>query len=151
MADTNYGTGSDDANGGGVPQGAVASRSRRAAEWTTLTLSIAIVAALAGYLLYHAIHENAPYVPVQARARVDLTGREGGWYILPVEIKNPGRHTLKELEATLTFRGPGGSREERAFKLDYLGEGATQTRYFYFDRHPSDLDIRIRPLAYALE
>jgi uncharacterized protein (TIGR02588 family) len=127
------------------------SRGRRAAEWTTLGLSIAIVALLAGYLLYNALQGDAPYVPVEVRALVERTASTAGGYILPVEVKNPGPRTLKDFQGQLTYRDPDGRQAQRTFEVEYLGEGATETRYFYFEHHPRDLRIHVQPLGYALE
>lgn len=123
---------------------------RTIAEWVTLGLSAAIVAGLAGYMLYHALRSDAPYVPAEVRPLMDQVSQEGDTYFLPVEIHNNGRRTLRDFTAELTYRTPDGSRQTREIKLDFLAERARETRYFYFDHDPRDLQVEARPVGYGV-
>lgn len=123
---------------------------RTVAEWVTLGSSVVIVTALTGYILYHAMREDAPYVVAEVRPLMDQVGRDGGKYILPVEIHNMGRRTLRDFRAELTYRTADGREQTRAIQLDFLAEHARERRYFYFDQDPRTMQVQARPLGYGL-
>lgn len=143
--------GNDDAGGGGDPADDEREYlGRKVAEWVTLGLSVVIVTGLAGYILYQALREDAPYIPAEVRPLMDQVGREGGKYFLPVEVHNRGRRTLRDFRAELTYRTTDGKQETRDIKIDFLAERARETRYFYFDQDPRGLQVEARPLGYGL-
>jgi uncharacterized protein (TIGR02588 family) len=124
---------------------------RRLAEWVTLGVSAVLVAGVAGFLLYGALQEQPPFVPVDVRVLTELAREDGGRYIVPVELRNRGRRTVKDLQVRVRYESAGGGKESGDFTVDYLGDRATQKVYLYFDRHPRDLRVDATPFAYQLE
>jgi uncharacterized protein (TIGR02588 family) len=124
---------------------------RKLAEWVTMGLSVLVVAGVAGVLGYQATREKHAFVPAEMTPLLEEVREVNGQYILPLEVKNRGRRTLHGFKARVTSHPAQGPPEEREFEIDYLGEGATQKTYLYFDRHPRDLRVRAQPLGYRLE
>jgi uncharacterized protein (TIGR02588 family) len=130
---------------GGRPHG------RKLAEWVTLSLSALTVAGVAAFLVYEALRGDPPLVPVHVRVLADQAQRAAGRYVVPVEVRNDGRQTLKDLKVQVRYRSPDGKPQTNDFLIDYLGEGTRQKVYLYFDRHPSELQVEAEPLAYQIE
>jgi len=72
-------------------------------------------------------------------------------YVLPLEIPNLGRRTVRDLACTVLYRGADGVQMAREVRVDYLGGYLTQTIYLYFSEDPRSLDVRARPLHYQIE
>lgn len=124
---------------------------RKLAEWVTLGVSVVLVVGVAGFLLYGALQEQSPFVPVEVRLLTELAREENGRYIVPVELRNRGRRTVKDLTVRVRYESSGGVEEAGDFTVDYLGDRATQKVYLYFDRHPRALRVEAAPFAYQLE
>jgi uncharacterized protein (TIGR02588 family) len=124
---------------------------RKLAEWVTLGTSALLVLGVAGYLAYHATRQHEPHIAVDVRPLLDQVRHKEGQYILPVECRNLGDRTLQDFRGEVTYRGSDGSTERREFRIDYLGERATQTVYVYSERDPKGLEVRAQPLDYRLE
>ena len=124
---------------------------RKLAEWVTMGVSLLVVAGVAGVLGYQATREKHAFVPAEMTPLLEEVREVKGQYILPIEVTNRGGRTLQGFKARVTSHPAQGPAEDRDFEIDYLGEGATQKIYLYFDRHPRDLRVRAQPLGYRLE
>lgn len=124
---------------------------RKLAEWVTLTLSALLVLGVAAYLVYEALRETAPFASVEVQVRTERAQQKGGRYIVPVEVRNGGRQTLKDLKLEVTYRWADGAAERGDVLIDYLGERSSHTVYLYFDRAPEDLQVTATPFAYQLD
>jgi uncharacterized protein (TIGR02588 family) len=127
------------------------SSARKLAEWITLSASIILVAAVAGYLLYDWTRPQQPSVPVEVRVLSNDARLEAGRYVVPIEVRNRGNRTLHNLKLHVYWKSTESITTMGEFSVDYLGERAHETAYLYFDRHPRDLEIEVRPFAYQLE
>jgi uncharacterized protein (TIGR02588 family) len=124
---------------------------RTAAEWTSLIVSAIIVFGLAAYLLIESRRPESDHVPAHVRVRTDQARQVGRQYVLPVEVFNRGRRTLRELSLEVTYTSREGQDEQREVLLDYVGEGSRETVYLYLDSDPAKLDVRAQPLFYRME
>jgi uncharacterized protein (TIGR02588 family) len=122
---------------------------RKFAEWVTVAVSVLIVAAVAGFLLYQAWHPPASYVPVDIAPRFDQVGQAGGRYVLPVELTNRGQ-TMSSLRVEVVSTGRDREPRRDTFEIHYFAQGATATRYVYFEDDPRMLRIDVHVLDYAL-
>ena len=126
--------------------------SRTLAEWVSLGVSCLLIAALAAFLAYEIVKGNDPYTLARMAARPDEARQVEAVFILPVDVENSGRRTLRDLEVELTYTPPGQQQAEKAEKtIDYLGEGSKQTLYFYLDHDPRQMAVRVRPLHYRVD
>ena len=124
---------------------------RKFAEGVTLALSALVVAGVAGFLVYEAIRGDPPAVPISVRVLSDQAREHEGGYVVPIEVRNNGRKTLKDVKVLVTRRPPGGEPQSHDFLIDYLPERSSQTIYLTLDRSPSDLRLEAKPFSYQLE
>jgi uncharacterized protein (TIGR02588 family) len=124
---------------------------RLLAEWVSLVASALLILGLAGFLLYEAVQPDDPYIGAQVRPLLDQTRQEDGRYILPVEIRNPGQRTFRDLKVEVEYVSPEGKPETQDATLDYLGEGSRQRVYFYFDEDPRGLKAKAEARVYRVE
>jgi uncharacterized protein (TIGR02588 family) len=102
--------------------------SRRFAEWISLGISTVLLLCLAGYLLLQALAPDSPYLLAEARPLTAEVQQKGDRYILPIEISNQGRRTLRELKVEVqpgrahTARAEGGGpRDGAGRQIRYTG------------------------------
>jgi uncharacterized protein (TIGR02588 family) len=123
------------------------------AEWVSFGVSCLLIAGLAAFLVYEIVKRNDAYVVPRIVVRTDAVRQLEAVFILPVEVENTGRRTLRDLEIELTYTPPGNQQPEKKAEktFDYLGEGAKQTLYFYLDHDPRQVPVHVRPLHYRLD
>lgn len=124
---------------------------RKLAEWVTMGLSGLLVLTVAVCLVYQAVQEDSPFAPTEVRVLAELAHRTRGKFIVPVKVRNHGRRTLQDFKVRVRYRSPQGGEETGDFTIDFLGGGATQRVYLYFDRHPRELGVKAEPFEYRLE
>lgn len=126
---------------------------RRTAEWVSLGISALLILSIAAYLLWEGVTAQQTAVPVDVKVRPDRTQQAGERYVLPVEVRNNGQVTLRDLRIVVELAGAdaGADAGPREIDIDYLGQRSGQTLYLYFDRDPRSLDVRARPVQYRLE
>jgi uncharacterized protein (TIGR02588 family) len=124
-----------------------AGKARRLAEWVTLILSVLIVAGLAGYLVQQGMVGDPETVPITAVPDVDGVQRLGEAFVLPIEVKNSGRKSLKGLQ--LEVSSPDGTTVD--VQIDYLGQHSTQTVYTIVKSDPRQAPVQVQPRVYTLE
>jgi uncharacterized protein (TIGR02588 family) len=128
------------------------SAGRTLAEWVSLGASCLLIAGLALFLVYEIVKGNDPYSVARTAARTDEVRQVEAVFILPVEVENAGRRTLRDLEVELRYTPPGHQQPEKAEKtIDYLGERSKQRLYFYLDYDPRQMPVHVRPLHYRLD
>jgi uncharacterized protein (TIGR02588 family) len=97
-------------------------RGRTTAEWVSFGLSLAILAALVGSVVYlHLTSGDAPPA-VEARARPEAGREVGGAYYLPIEVVNTGDRPAEQVRVRVDV-GEGSPRE---LEIDRLPGGATR-------------------------
>ena len=121
---------------------------RTLAEWVSLGVSALLIISMVGFLIYEGVRGQPPFVPTQVRPLAHEARRLGERYILPIEVRNLGDRTLRELEIEATYRTPEGKEETQEFTVAYLGEGSSTRLYLYLDRDPSGEKIEARAVHY---
>ena len=124
---------------------------RKLAEWVTMGLSVVLVLGTVGYLVYLGLRGDPPLVPVQITVLADQSREKAGRYVVPVEVRNQGQRTLKNLKVRLSQRTAGGREEAGDLTIDYLGERATATVYVYLNKDPREQPLEVEPSNYQLE
>lgn len=120
---------------------------RKAAEWTTLGVSVAILLALTGYLIYEGVTSDPAFIPVSATPLLDQVRRVDKRFVLPVEVSNPGRKTVTNLQVEL--RTADGVEVE--ITIDYLGQHAKRIVYAMLDADPRQMKVTVEPRIYSAE
>jgi uncharacterized protein (TIGR02588 family) len=129
---------------------------RRLAEWVSLGVSVVLIVAVSGYLVYDGVRSRSPFVPVEVRIELDRSQQRAGRHIVPVSVKNLGEHTLRDLRVTVAHRPRNGGdargeKQSQDFDIDYLGERAEQRIFIYLDEDPATLTIEARATQYRLD
>ncbi len=109
---------------------------RKLAEWLTLGLSATLVLGVAAFLLYSALQDHPRFVPLEVRVLIEDARESGGHFIVPVEVRNLGRRSLKEITVRFSHASADGTQESGDFVVDHLGEGASHQAYLYLDQDP---------------
>jgi uncharacterized protein (TIGR02588 family) len=105
---------------GGGRDGQQLAPGMRLAEWVSLGASALLIAAAAGFLVFEGLQPESPQVFAEARPLLKEVRADGGRYVLPVEVINPGKQTLRDLKVGLSYPGEDGRTGERATPIDYL-------------------------------
>jgi uncharacterized protein (TIGR02588 family) len=127
-------------------------RHRRLAEWVSLGVSVLLIAALAGYLIFEGFRSRSPFVPVEVRIELDQAQRSAGRFILPVTVRNLGNHTLRDVRVVIEHGSPADPEKRgQDFDIDYLGERSEQRLFLYLDEDPKSLSIGARAAQYRLD
>lgn len=124
---------------------------RTVAEWISLGISILLILGMAAYLVYQGLQPHPPYLPIAVRPLWSQMEHGGGRYLLPLEVKNQGRRTARQLVVEVESTGPEGKPEKREITVDYLGERSTQKVYLSFDRDPRQAQLKAAPSYYQLQ
>jgi uncharacterized protein (TIGR02588 family) len=124
---------------------------RRVAEWVSFGISLALVLALLGHLVWR-MREPSVAVPVaRVTPRLDLTREVGGRFVLPLEEQNLTPQTVQDVQIRIEYHTPGGQRESMDLRVDYVGRASTHTVFAYFDRDPRRSSIDAGVISARLE
>jgi uncharacterized protein (TIGR02588 family) len=119
---------------------------RNGLEWAILAVSLALVAALVGYL---AISGLSNVGPAALRASADpgqATEGPGGAWLVPVTVRNGGGMAAVSIvvEGTATV---GGVEEASEITVDVLAAESEVELMLGFSARPED-DVRVRIVGY---
>ena len=115
---------------------------RDVAEIATLVVSIAVVAALIGGVVYVQLARGDRLPAIEVRATVDELRAEGGRFYLPVEIENTG-HQAAEAVLIVVIQRVGEREVEHELLIDYLAGGATANATAVLMEDPRRAGIRL--------
>ena len=115
---------------------------RDVAEIVTLVVSIAVVAALMGGVMYVQLARGDRLPAIEVRAVVDEVRAEGGRFYLPVEIENTGDQAAESVLIVVIQRV--GEREvEHELLIDYLAGGGTADATAVLMEDPRRAGVRL--------
>lgn len=120
---------------------------RLAAEWVTFGISLALIAFVAGYLIYEGLRRNSDFVPVETRIDHARVREVRGKFIIPVQVRNAGRRTLREVQLQILIP----DQEPRQVKIEYLAELSDTTVFCVSDSRPAEGAMEARILHYLLD
>ena len=123
---------------------------RRLAEWLSFGISLALVLALVGHLLWRLREPVDDAVPTQVSLQLDRVSEQQGRFVLPIEVKNLGARTVRELQLRVEFE-EGGQRRNLDVLIDYVGQSAAQLVFIYFSQDPRGLSVRAEPVSYLVD
>jgi uncharacterized protein (TIGR02588 family) len=121
---------------------------RSIAEWTTLGISIAIVAAILGLItfLYYRGTEEAPRI--EASANLEGLRHEQSGYYLPVEVTNEGDQTVEDVIVEAELDTGEGQPQTAEITVMFLAGGERATGTFVFEDDPSQGDLTVHATSY---
>lgn len=123
---------------------------RRLAEWVSFAISLALVLALVGHLLWRLREPVADAVATQVSLQLDRVSEQQGRFVLPIEVKNLGARTVRELQLRVEYE-ERGQRRHLEVLIDYVGQSAAQLVFVYFSQDPRQLSVRAEPVSYLVD
>jgi len=116
---------------------ATAPRGRSVAEWTTLTISVLLILALVGLVIYVSVNDgNRPPV-IETTAETGQILHEGAIYYLPVTVTNHGDETAQEVRIVAEVTTAESEPETAEFTIEVLAGGETMQGTVVFTADPA--------------
>lgn len=123
---------------------------RLLAEWISFGISLLLILALTGFLVFEALQRHDKALPIEIEVETRQITQAGGQYVLPVRVRNTGHRTMRKLIVRVGFEGPGAP-SPMEIDMEYLGENSEQTIHCYTDADPRQWRVWARPLVYLLD
>ncbi|HEY0876009.1 MAG TPA: hypothetical protein VGD94_21210 [Vicinamibacterales bacterium] len=114
-------------------------------EWTVFGISLALIVAVAGLLVYQEITGGES--PASLVADAGVPTETAGGYAVPIDVRNVGDTSAEDVqvEATLTWAG-GMERGEALIPL--VPYRSKRRAWIAFSHDPRGGEIRVRVLGY---
>lgn len=100
---------------------------RAAAEWVTLSVSIAILALLFGAIGFYYLRGDSQQSFIVVTPLTDEIRHEGDRFVLPVKITNTGERTASTVTVSVALMLGGEEQERVEFSIAFLAGGAIFT------------------------
>ncbi len=140
--DTNKKQDKDSQDGGKPRDGDKEGRDERTtAEWVSLVVSVAIVLALVGGLVYQIFVRGNRPPTIEVKPLMEEVRQEGGSYYLPLDITNNGDRTAEDIEVMLSLDTGHGDPETMQFQVQFLDGGETENQTVIFQNNPAEGEL----------
>jgi uncharacterized protein (TIGR02588 family) len=123
---------------------------RRFAEWLTFGISLALVLTVVVFLIWRLREPVTDTPPTQVSLQLDRITERDGRFVLPIEVKNRGARSIRDLQVRVDYR-EHGERRSMDVLVDYVGQSAEQVLFVYFREDPRSLSVRAEPISYRVE
>jgi uncharacterized protein (TIGR02588 family) len=124
-------------------------KSRSLAEWFSFAISLMILAAIVGLVIYRWVTTEAQPPVLSVKTEPEIRQVEGQFYI-PFTIANTGGDTVEVVEITAQLEVKGQVEEEGSQTIDFLSGGEVETGAFIFSRDPRQGSLTVRVTGYKL-
>ena len=115
---------------------------RTTAEWVSLGLSLAIVATMAGLVIYAEVTRSHAPAIIDIQPQTEAVREANGSYYLPVEISNIGGETVEALDIALTLAGADAA-ETAQVAVAFLAAGETVRTVAVFGQDPAEGELAV--------
>jgi|SRR5215218_52965 len=115
-------------------------------EWAVGALSLALVLAVAGFILHDAFRN--PASPPRITFEVDSIVRAGRGYLVEFRARNSGRSTAAGVEVEGELLGDSGTVETTQVTIGYVPARGTTSAGLFFSEDPRRYRLEIRPKGY---
>ena len=133
--------GAHDRSGGGKSEGA----SRL--EMISASIGLAIVAALLGFLSWHALTANAD-APPQVEVAAGTITRAGGTWVVEFVVRNASANTAQDLQVEGTLKQGGTVVETSQATLAFAPGRSLRRGGLIFTHDPADHTLELRATGY---
>lgn len=120
-------------------------RSRNAAEWTTLGISLAVLVGVFALVAIQLRNPDAAPVPT---ARVKQVRAVGDRFHVDVEVTNEGDRTAANVQVNAEIQGIDGAISGDQ-TIDFLPGGGEQQLTFIFDDDPTTHELEVRVTGFT--
>lgn len=137
----------EQATGGDSP-GEAQPDGRTIAEWTTLGISLAILALVFGSITWLSLKGDSEPTRVQVTPLLDAVQHEGGVWYLPVEVTNRGDRTAEAVTVEATLDTGEKEPEGAEITFGFLASRETVRGTFVFTSDPASGELTVRPASF---
>jgi uncharacterized protein (TIGR02588 family) len=109
---------------------------RTTAEWVSLFISVAIVLALVGGLVYQVFAGGNRPPTIEVKPLMEEVRHEGDSYYLSLDVTNNGDRTAENVEVMLSLDTGEGDPETMQFQIQFLDGGETENQTVIFQNDP---------------
>jgi uncharacterized protein (TIGR02588 family) len=122
---------------------------RSAAEWTTFSLALLILATLIGLVIYKWVTQKDQPPLLSVTPETEIRQAPGQFYV-PFAITNTGGATAESVQVIAELSINGKIEESGEQQIDFLASGEKQEGAFVFSRDPRQGKLVIRVASYKL-
>lgn len=122
---------------------------RSAAEWTTFSLALLILATLIGLVIYKWVTQKDQPPLLSVTPETEIRQAPGQFYV-PFSITNTGGATAESVQVIAELSINGEIEESGEQQIDFLASGEKQEGAFVFSRDPRQGKLAIRVASYKL-
>ena len=143
---------SDRGGGGGAGEGDGAARERQdartLAEWVSLSVSLAILAAVLGLIAYEHVTLGQQPPAFDVRAETESTREDTGGYFLTVRVRNTGATTAEDVKLEVMLTPAQGPPETAGAEIRFLAGGGAQRLTVVFQSDPRRGRVAARVVSF---
>lgn len=123
------------------PQDGGEKQERTTAEWVSLFVSLALVLALVGGLVYQIFARGSRPPIIEVKPLMEEVRQEGDSYYLSLDITNNGDRTAENVEVMLSLDTGEGDPETMQFQVQFLDGGETENQTVIFRNNPTEGEL----------
>ncbi len=132
-----------------VPNGDTSDpRGRTMAEWTTLGISLAILALVFATIAWLWTQDDSEPVTLEVTPVNESIRHEGDTWYLPLEVVNSGDATAEDVVIEASLDTGEGEPETAEITFTFLASGETARGTAVFTSDPSSGELTIRPVSF---
>jgi uncharacterized protein (TIGR02588 family) len=118
---------------------------KNALEWGVFGVSLALISAVVGVLLY--AHITSEHRPPSIRIVIGTPERSGDNYAVPLDVFNDGDVTAEEVEVEVVLIAEGNERRSTVV-LAFVPHGSRRRAWVGFSEEPDLQRLRARVVGY---
>lgn len=121
---------------------------QQVAERITFAVSLAIVLAVAGFVLYQQLFGGDRPATIVATPRLEAVRQQGGLYYLPIRVANEGDETAEAIRINAALANGQGTPEVVELEIDLLAGGGKANGTAIFRNDPTRGELTVRVTSY---
>jgi uncharacterized protein (TIGR02588 family) len=118
-------------------------------EWVVAAVGLALMLASLGYLVVHAVMDQAGS-PVPMVTVTGIERQEGGAYLVSIRVQNQGRATAAGLKISGSLKRGAEVVEESETEVQYLAGGSSRAGGLFFTHDPRQFRLEVAAKGYEL-
>lgn len=108
---------------------------KNALEWAVFGVSLALVLATVGFLVYEAV--SSPASPPDLSVELGTPERRGQVWAVPVTVRNRGEETAEGVHVEAVLRLAGGREERSELEIMFVPRRSQREGWVYFQQNPA--------------
>jgi uncharacterized protein (TIGR02588 family) len=121
---------------------------RTVAEWTTLGISLAILALVFATITWLWVRDTARPATVEVTPVTEDIRHAGDVWYLPLDVVNRGDATAEDVAVEAELDTGAGEPETAEITFSFLASGETARGIVVFTSDPASGDLTIRPVSF---